>query len=84
MDETFISSLPLKKKELQAARQKTSTILGWDVPFSALKFSTALSSCKYGEVFRGMMDDQEVAVKTLKPDGGEVARESFDRELDLL
>lgn len=84
LDETFVSSLLSKKKKLQEARKDTSSILGWDVPFSTLKFSTALGSCKYGEVFQGTMDDIEVVVKTLKPDGGEMARESFDRELDLL
>ena len=84
LDEAFIPSLVSKKGEIQSARQKASSVLGWDVPFSSLKFSVALGSCKYGEVFRGMMDKQEVAVKTLKPDGGEVARESFDRELNLL
>jgi serine/threonine protein kinase len=62
----------------------TSSILGWDVPFSTLKFTEALGTCKYGEVFKGMMDETEIVVKTLKPDGGEMSRESFDRELDLL
>ena len=84
LDEAFMPSLLSKKQEIQSARQKASSVLGWDVPFSSLKFSVALGSCKYGEVFRGMMDEQEVAVKTLKPDGGEIARESFDRELNLL
>ena len=84
LDETFVSSLSSKKKKIQDARKQTGSILGWDIPFSALKFSTALGPCKYGEVFQGTMDDNEVAVKTLKPDGGEMARESFDRELDIL
>ena len=84
LDETFVSSLSAKKQEIRAARKMTSSILGWDVPFSTLKFTEALGTCKYGEVFKGMMDETEIVVKTLKPDGGEMSRESFDRELDLL
>lgn len=49
-----------------------------------LKFMTAFGTCKYGEVFGGSMNDEDVVIKTLKPDGGEMARECFDRELDLL
>ena len=83
-----MSSLSSKKRAILAARKKTGSILGWDVPFSMLKFATALGTCKYGEVFRGVMGEgegeKEVIMKTLKPDGREVARESFDRELDLL
>ena len=50
-----------------------------------LKFTTALGRCKYGEVFGGFLDEEDpVVIKTLKPDCGEKARESFDRELELL
>ena len=84
LDETFVSSLSAKKQEIRAARKTTGSILGWDVPFSTLKFTEAIGTCKYGEVFRGTMDNTEIVVKTLKPDGGELSRESFDRELDLL
>ena len=66
------------------ARRKTRSILGWDVPFSMVRFKTALGACRYGEVFGGCLDDEEVVIKTLKPDCGGVAREGFDRELDIL
>lgn len=84
LDEVFVPSLSAKKQEICSARKKTGSLLGWDVPFSMLKFRTALGMCKYGEVFGGTLDGNEVVIKTLKPDGGEVWRESFDRELDLL
>ena len=84
LDETFVSSLCSKTRDILAARKKTKSILGWDTPFSMIKFVTALGTCKYGEVFGGTMLDEEVAIKILKPDGGELARECFDRELGLL
>ena len=74
-----------RKEELISARKNASScILGWDAPSSSLQFSRVLGVGKYGDVFAGQMDGKEVMVKTLKPDGGEVAREAFDRELDLL
>ena len=84
LDEAFVPSLSAKKRDIRASRKKTHSILGWDVPFSMLKFRTALGACKYGEVFGGTLDGSEVVMKTLKPDGGEMWRESFDRELELL
>ena len=84
LDETYVPSLAFKKRDILAARKRAGSILGWDVPFSMLKFTTALGTCKYGEVFGGFLDEEEVVIKTLKPDCGVKARESFDRELDLL
>ena len=67
-----------------AARKRMNSILGWDVPSSALRFSKVLGVGKYGDIFQGEMDGTEVAVRTLKPDIGQVSREAFDRELDIL
>ncbi len=66
------------------ARQETGALLGWDVPSSSLLFSSLLGAGRYGDIFRGRMDGREVAVKTLKPGSGAVAREGFDRELNVL
>lgn len=85
MSEELTATVLERKEELVAARKNASScILGWDVPSSSLRFSRVLGVGKYGDVFAGQMDGKEVMVKTLKPDGGEVAREAFDRELDLL
>ena len=84
LDVTHIQQLPSNKKDIIAARKRVGSILGWDVPFSMLKFRTALGSCKYGEVFGGFLDEEDVVIKTLKPDCGEKARECFNRELEIL
>jgi len=85
LKETSAAALLEKKEQLIAVRKgATKCILGWDVPSSSLKFSSVTGAGKYGDVFSGRMDGKEVTVKTLKPDCGEIAREAFDRELDLL
>jgi len=85
LKETSAAGVLEKKEQLIAARKgATNCILGWDVPSSSLKFSSVTGAGKYGDVFSGRMDGKEVTVKTLKPDCGEIAREAFDRELDLL
>ena len=66
------------------ARKATGSILGWEVPPSAIQFSQLLGVGRYGDIFHGRMDGREVAVKTRRPDGAQAARDAFDRELELL
>ena len=71
-------------KELVSKRRQTGNPLGWDVPASALHFAKVLGMSRYGDVFRGQLDGQEVAIKTLKPDGAIIAKDCFQRELNIL
>lgn len=84
LDETYIPLLTSKKKQIMAARRRTPSILGWDVPFSMVRFTTVLGACIYGEVFGGSLDDEAVVIKTFKPHFGATARAGFDREIDIL
>ena len=71
-------------KEVVAKRKATGNPLGWDVPTSALQFNKVVGTSRYGDVFKGQLDGQEVAIKSLRPDASVFARESFRRELSIL
>ena len=71
-------------RELVSRRKATGNPLGWDVPTSALQFNKVFGVSKYGDVFRGQLDGQEVAIKSLKPDASVFAKDSFRRELNIL
>ena len=73
-----------KKAQLIAGRKATGSIIGWDVPASCLKFSAVLGKGRFGDIFIGQMDGQEVVVKVLQPDCGTEGKMAFDRELDIL
>ncbi len=70
--------------QLVSVRRETGCLLGWDVPSSSLQFSSLVGRGRYGDVFRGMMDGKEVAVRTLKSGSVASVREAFDRELHSL
>lgn len=71
-------------KEIVARRKTTGNPLGWDVPTSALQFNKVVGTSRYGDVFHGQLDSQEVAIKSLKPDASPLAKDSFKRELNIL
>ena len=79
-----VESLREKKSKLVASRKATGSIVGWDVPASSLKFSAVLGKGRFGDIFIGQMDGQEVLVKVLQPDCGTEGKFAFDRELDIL
>ena len=79
-----MDSLRDKKSQLIAARKATGSIVGWDVPASCLKFSAVLGKGRFGDIFVGQMDGQEVVVKVLQPDCGTEGKFAFDRELEIL
>ena len=43
-----------------------------------------LGSGKFGDVFKGFLNNQPVAIKTLKPDCGDLAKAEFDRETRIM
>ena len=71
-------------RELVTRRRQTGNPFGWDIPSTALHFTKVLGMSKYGDIFQGHLDGQEVAIKTLKPDCTVTAKNSFKRELDIL
>lgn len=71
-------------RELVSRRRKTNDPLGWDIPSSALHFTKVIGMSKYGDIFQGNLDGQEVAIKTLRPDSTLSANNAFRRELDIL
>ena len=79
-----VEQLRLWKKQIIEVRKQTGCIEGWDVPGTSLKFSDMLGSGKFGDVFKGFLDSQAVAIKTLKPDCGELAKAEFDRETRIM
>ena len=82
--EDKLKNLRLVMKDIVARRKATGNPLGWDVPTSALQFNKGVGSSRYGDIFRGQLDGQEVAIKSLKPDVSVLAREAFRRELNIL
>lgn len=72
------------KKQIIDYRKQTGHIDGWDVPGTSLKYSDMLGSGKFGDVFKGFLDNQPVAIKTLKPDCGDLAKAEFDRETRIM
>ncbi len=79
-----VETLITKKKQLISARKATGSLIGWDIPSSGIKFSTVLGKGQFGDVFLGQMEGQLVTVKVLRPDCGQEAKNTFDRELDIL
>ena len=71
-------------KELVTRRRQTNDPLGWDIPSSALHFTKVIGMSKYGDIFQGNLDGQDVAIKTLRPDSTVIASNAFKRELDIL
>ena len=84
IDQASVDSLLEKKSQLIDARKATGSIVGWDVPASCLKFSAVLGKGRFGDIFIGQMDGQEVVVKVLQPDCGTEGKFAFDRELEIL
>ena len=79
-----VEQLKSWKKQIIEVRKATGCIEGWDVPGTSLKFSDMLGSGKFGDVFKGYLDSQSVAIKTLKPDCGDLAKAEFDRETRIM
>jgi len=72
------------KHQIIECRKQTGQIEGWDVPGTSLKYSDLLGSGKFGDVYKGYLDNQPVAIKTLKPDCGDLAKAEFDRETRIM
>ena len=77
-------SLVDKKQVVIKARRSASSVLGWDLPVSCLKFSLVQGKGKFGDIFVGRMDDRSVRVKVMRPDCKQDAKDAFDRELEML
>ena len=84
IDPAHIQDLVQRKTQIIASRKEVGTVQGWDVPSSSLKFSLLQSKGKFGDVFLGRMDEQDVMVKVVQPDCNQEAKCAFDRELDIL
>lgn len=84
LDSEYNESLLEKKAEIVKSRREVGTVMGWDVPSSSLKFSLVQDKGKFGDIFVGQMDGQEVTVKVVRPDCNQEAKCAFDRELDIL
>ena len=72
------------KRKLFAARRQVGTPLGWDIPPNALQFSGVMTTGKYGDLFQGKLDGEDVVIRTLRPDAGEAGKDALDRELAIL
>ena len=77
-------SLLEKKAQIVTSRRATNSVMGWDVPSSSLKFSLVQDKGRFGDIFIGRMDNQDVMVKIVHPDCNKEAKCAFDRELDIL
>ena len=84
MGDEYIELLRSCVRKLIYCRHQTGIPQGWDIPTTAIHYSRVLSICKYGDIFFGRFDGNNVAIKTLKPDCSAGAREAFKRELDIL
>ncbi len=84
MDEDCSDTLLKSKSRIIASRKELGTVMGWDVPSSCLKFSLLQEKGKFGDIFVGRMDDQNVLVKIVQPGCNQEAKCSFDRELEIL
>lgn len=84
LDPSCDATLLEKKAQIVSSRRKVGTVMGWDVPSSSLKFSWVQDKGKFGDIFVGQMDGQEVTVKVVRPDCNQEAKCAFDRELDVL
>ena len=73
-----------KKTQIIASRKALGSVMGWDVPSSFLKFTQVRDKGRFGDVFVGRMDDQDVTVKVVRPDCNQNTKHAFDRELDIL
>ncbi len=72
------------KARIVQSRHDVGTVMGWDVPASCLKFSLVQGKGRFGDIFVGRMDEEEVTVKVMRPDCNQEAKCAFDRELDIL
>lgn len=77
-------SLKQIKHQITASRKTTGSVMGWDVPPSCIKFSLVQDKGKFGDIFIGRMNDQDVTVKVVRPDCDQQAKQAFDTELDIL
>ncbi len=77
-------SLKEKKASIVVSRRSIGSVLGWDLPSSSLKFSLVQDKGRFGDIFIGRMDDQDVLIKIVRPGCNQEAKNAFDRELDIL
>jgi len=73
--------IPVKKKKMSEMIDSKKDNNVWDIPYTSLNLGSKIGQGAYGEVFKGLWRNQEVAVKMMK---GELAISEFMEEAQLM